>query len=234
MSNKLILLSSNANKIDTSDSYYFTFNEIFNHRNFYLSFHYLIPTYQRPYDWSDKQIKTLLEDIKKIEEEKMHFLGVMYLGNNVLVRDNEILPIMDGQQRFLTILLLLQALKYNGELPSIFLYDDERNKLNKLFPDFNDDDLDNLGREYKKRISLNKKIIENEIDKLTDAEKNNLRDKVLNNLNMVVVKCTDSVIEREIFQNLNAKGKKLDEIDNIKTHILAEHSNLGLTNFREK
>ncbi|MDR2830882.1 MAG: DUF262 domain-containing protein [Methanobrevibacter sp.] len=177
------------------------------------------------------QIRTLIDDIKKLSEDKVHYFGVMYLGNDVSVGNDELSPIMDGQQRFITILLILQALKYSEKLPTIYLYDTYKKNTIMLFPEF-EKDFDNLGKEYKKKINENKRIIEKEISSLSDEVKCNLISRILNNLNMIVVKCKDSAIETEIFQNLNAKGKKLDEIDNIKTHILAEHVKLGLE-FRE-
>lgn len=71
---------------------------------------YIIPIYQRPYSWSEDQVKKMLSDIflsywgndRKIIEEPM-FIGTMQLST-----ENEII---DGQQRLTTFLLLLKVLQ---------------------------------------------------------------------------------------------------------------------------
>jgi uncharacterized protein with ParB-like and HNH nuclease domain len=66
-----------------------------------------IPDYQRPYSWTEKNTKTLLEDIENnTSQGKNWFIGTLYttkITNNSSVSD-----ILDGQQRFTTIQLILK------------------------------------------------------------------------------------------------------------------------------
>lgn len=73
-----------------------------------------IPIYQRRYNWNKEHCKQLFDDIIKIgkeSKEKIHFLGaITYVKENNLL-DIRKYSVIDGQQRFTTIMLLLCALK---------------------------------------------------------------------------------------------------------------------------
>ena len=71
-----------------------------------------IPVYQRNYDWTETNVRRLLEDIKTIVEDgNPHFIGaIVYMeSQNSDIGMPEYL-IIDGQQRLTSITLLLQAL----------------------------------------------------------------------------------------------------------------------------
>lgn len=73
---------------------------------------YSIPNYQRDYAWKDKNFKDLWEDLEEaIEYNKKgqgHFIGTMVVAKN---EDNKKLyDIIDGQQRTITIFMLLHVL----------------------------------------------------------------------------------------------------------------------------
>lgn len=74
---------------------------------------YLIPIYQRNYEWEDKQIIQLLEDIKDyyIEEpDKQYYIGTLVV-NYRKDRNGEFYETIDGQQRLTTFNLFICALK---------------------------------------------------------------------------------------------------------------------------
>ncbi|GAA8097039.1 hypothetical protein HpHA297_09000 [Helicobacter pylori] len=75
----------------------------------------VIPIYQRLYSWEKEQCKQLWDDIIKIGgNDKMngHFIGsILYVINNKTSYSNNVLLIIDGQQRLTTITLLLTALR---------------------------------------------------------------------------------------------------------------------------
>lgn len=74
-----------------------------------------IPSYQRPYKWSKKNIEELLSDIdialeKKKELRNPNFkyrIGTILLHNN---REDKTLDVIDGQQRIVSFFLLLKYL----------------------------------------------------------------------------------------------------------------------------
>lgn len=75
--------------------------------------HFVIPVYQRNYDWKTEQCKQLYDDLVRVirQERKSHFFGSIV---SVSDPDGKMLDflIIDGQQRLTTVSLLLLAM-YN-------------------------------------------------------------------------------------------------------------------------
>lgn len=75
---------------------------------------FLIPDYQRPYAWEEKECQTLWDDIflfafpdndyQKFNKEKEYFLGPIVTFENQHKKE-----VIDGQQRLTTLMLLLRA-----------------------------------------------------------------------------------------------------------------------------
>ena len=74
---------------------------------------FVIPVYQRNYDWRTDNCKQLFDDLKKVirSNRKSHFFGSIVSVYNP-DGDNMEFQIIDGQQRLTTISLLLLAM-YN-------------------------------------------------------------------------------------------------------------------------
>lgn len=73
---------------------------------------YVIPVYQRKYDWKNENCRQLYEDLKKIVRDKRdsHFFGSIV--SSVVPDGSKIeYHIIDGQQRLTTITLLLLAIR---------------------------------------------------------------------------------------------------------------------------
>lgn len=72
-----------------------------------------IPVYQRNYDWTEGNVRRLLEDVENvIKNKQQYFIGaIVYMesDNNDLGMPEFL--IIDGQQRITTLTILLQALK---------------------------------------------------------------------------------------------------------------------------
>src|SRR5215218_9640095 len=76
---------------------------------------FVIPVYQRNYDWTHAQCKQLLEDIIEVGNKSAndtHFVGSIVFIHEGVYTTAEVNPlvIIDGQQRFTTITLLYLAL----------------------------------------------------------------------------------------------------------------------------
>lgn len=74
---------------------------------------FIIPPFQRNYEWSEEQCKELFNDIKSAyKQNKTHYLGniLYYIGDNNSASFDEFI-LVDGQQRITTILLLLCAIR---------------------------------------------------------------------------------------------------------------------------
>ena len=74
-------------------------------------YQYSIPVYQRNYEWSKDQCKKLFDDILYAgKNEKTHFVGTIVYAPMGEENNIKKYVIIDGQQRFTTIYILLKAL----------------------------------------------------------------------------------------------------------------------------
>lgn len=69
---------------------------------------FIIPIYQRTYDWGEKQIIPFIDDLLySMENRKKIYLGVLVLKGD---EDSVKYEVIDGQQRILTLIILLRVL----------------------------------------------------------------------------------------------------------------------------
>lgn len=68
-----------------------------------------IPSYQRPYKWTQHNLHALLDDIRTHRDKSAYRLGSIVFHRHT-EDGNDVLDIVDGQQRTLTLILLLKAL----------------------------------------------------------------------------------------------------------------------------
>jgi hypothetical protein len=74
---------------------------------------FLIPTYQRKYNWTDTETMDLWQDIEESIKDKMnHFIGTLSFKENQVVglTTDTIYEVIDGQQRITTLFILLKVL----------------------------------------------------------------------------------------------------------------------------
>ncbi len=78
------------------------FSELFHKGRFH------VPWHQRYYDWTDKDVQALLDDIEDAirENRRCYFLGAVIL----VEKESDVWEINDGQQRMVTVSLLCAAL----------------------------------------------------------------------------------------------------------------------------
>ncbi len=70
-----------------------------------VDFIFRVPMFQRDYSWNEEQWEDLWEDVERLKEDEYH-----YMGNLVLKPiDKKTFEIIDGQQRFTTLSLLILA-----------------------------------------------------------------------------------------------------------------------------
>ena len=84
-----------------------------------------IPIYQRLFEWDTDNIVTLLDDLKK-ENEQTHGEGDYYIGMLTSTNSNEL---VDGQQRFTVMMLLGSVLQDYYDGWKQFLIDDNKSRL---------------------------------------------------------------------------------------------------------
>ncbi len=203
---------------------------------------FVIPVYQRNYDWTKYQCKKLLDDILDVgssNEMNAHFIGsIVYIHDDIYTSSRiKELTIIDGQQRLTTLTLLYIALY-------------------KFAQDINDEGLEN---EIHETYLINKYAPDNEKLKLKPTENNNevlrylLRNegkeeyndysKLIENYSYIKERITKENIDvillgisklmfveisldrnkdnpQRIFESLNSTGLELSQADLIRNYIL--------------
>ena len=198
---------------------------------------FVIPVYQRNYDWTIKECKTLLKDIKKAGESgREHFIGsIVYVDNHAPKTGIQELIIVDGQQRLTTIILIYLRLyklaeelkddKLRNKIYDYYLinkYADKDEEKIKLKPTENNDKaLKSIfsNNEFKEKSNIidNYNFFEKEI---TD---NNYKN-ILTGLDRLIF--VDMVLDKNeddpqrIFESLNSTGLALSQGDLIRNYIL--------------
>lgn len=212
---------------------------------------FVIPAYQRRYDWRNKQLVELFEDINLLDKNDSHFFGTILLLTESHKANINMLEVVDGQQRIISISLLLEAIKDRfAELNrrdivaeiELYLYCQglDRKKKNKIVlgdldePDYskvlklkNEDDL-NTESEIKNKKLLNayiefkKWIAEYNFDQL-----NEYYFKLINNAILVRLDAEKAKDAYKLFETINNRGLKLSPTDIIKNFLLGHASIIG-------
>lgn len=209
---------------------------------------YIIPVYQRNYNWKkDTQVKKLLDDVDGLLEDtnKIHFMGSLIYLVTIDGLIGQERSVVDGQQRLTTLFLMLYSLRdiaidlnqneLASSLTSFYLENPASNdkyKL-KLKPSVSDDD-------------CFKKIATKRIDRIEDEKSNVLinynfikeyfRGKILNHsmeeivdalkrLNVVYIRLDDKDDAQLIFESINSTGMDLTSADLIRNFILMNRNN---------
>ena len=116
---------------------------------------FIIPVYQRNYDWGASQCKQLFSDLIDIVKfnRPSHFFGCIVRARSKGGRADEFL-IIDGQQRMTTVCLIFLAIYWNLEHKNIVAEDSKLAE--KIFKKFLVDEYE--VKEKKVRLKLNKEL----------------------------------------------------------------------------
>lgn len=202
---------------------------------------YVIPVYQRKYDWKEENCRKLYEDLKKIvvDRRDSHFFGSIVssvVGSGATTEYH----IIDGQQRLTTVTLLLLAIRnligskkifakeprLDEQINERFLIskwakeDDriklrpvksDRDALHRLFGDEEDYD-------HSSNLTLNYKLFCNLILK----EEISVDDlySAIGKLEIISITLDQGDNAQLIFESLNSTGLALTEGDKIRNYVL--------------
>ena len=202
---------------------------------------FVIPVYQRNYDWNKNNCKQLFNDLIDVIENKRksHFFGsIVYLYNEDNDENGQEYMIIDGQQRITTLSLLMLALVHTQE----DFKKDENLDLNLIKNEY-------LVGKYNQKIRMKLKPVKNDAAAFKAIFEKD--DKQYNNSNIVtnytffkeqLVKTEVSLSEifnaikrldivdirlkvdednpQLIFESLNSTGLDLSEADKVRNFIL--------------
>lgn len=155
-----------------------------------------IPDYQRIYCWNDNNIKTLWNNLKDMP------VGLDYhLGAIILQRQDDGCAIIDGQQRLVTLTIMLRALGYDGNMPLLL----QRFKSVEA--------CENIA---------NAKYVIQEIKGWDREENNFMLNNILRHLTFSVLLLNSNNLDLAytFFSNQNSRGVRLSDYDILKAHHL--------------
>ena len=201
---------------------------------------YVVPLFQRPYSWSEKQWKILWIDIldqSRHEDGRPHFFGsiVTAPAKSVPQGVSKYL-LIDGQQRLTTVQLLLVAVRDSADGKGDV---ELREKIDDLFltnrHQKGDDRLKVLptqaDRDAFRAIIQHKPIPESplrlcyqfflaRLDRLSAQQLDLIQIAAVDRLSIVSITCDEHDNPHLIFESLNAKGEKLTPADLIRNFLL--------------
>lgn len=169
-----------------------------------LSMNLAIPPYQRPYKWRLKHVIDLITDVERersvgIPKED----GYRYrIGSVILHKNGEEIDVVDGQQRLLTIGLILSVITPDRVA---------------AFPLF--------GKKFNNPISLdnmsyNREHIVRYFKNWEEEKKKQFADYLLDGCEMIVILAGNIAEAFQLFDSQNARGKELDPADLLKAYHL--------------
>jgi len=165
----------------------------------------VIPSYQRPYKWTEKNITELILDIQKSIEDGKKYSNFKYrVGTVILYRgsDTEPYEVVDGQQRLLSFLLLKLYLKpdFTCEL------------LSTKFSD----------KVTKQHLHDNAQYIREWFSSVDDATKEAFNKALGDTLEVVVLTVNKLSEAFQLFDSQNTRGRELYPHDLLKAYHLRE------------
>lgn len=170
----------------------------------------IIPEYQRPYKWQSQHVNQLLDDLTRHQNKSTYRLGTIVLYQESGKRLTQF-EIVDGQQRLLTLTLIIHLLAQDLDTKNIC-------QLNLLETNFKSSTtISNLRH--------NAAIVNNRLQQMSKADQAELTDFLLHKCELIQVVLDDLSEAFQFFDSQNARGKALAPHDLLKAFHLREMAN---------
>lgn len=182
-----------------------------------------IPAYQRPYKWTQNNLNLLFNDLRECRDKSAYRLGSVVFHQHS-DQGKKQLDIVDGQQRTLTLLLIVQAI-IEEELARL-----QRNDLKQTLSELNPILQDFMKRQYFSNVITHKNLHENylvakRIVSRSDFTEDDI-DFLLNRCQVVVFVLDDVSEAFQFFDSQNARGRDLEPHDLLKAYHLREFTDV--------
>jgi uncharacterized protein with ParB-like and HNH nuclease domain len=212
---------------------------------------FFIPAYQRRYAWTDKQLAELFEDINLLDKSDSHFMGNILLLPGPHGPGINKLEVVDGQQRIISLSLLLESIRdrfvelekedivseINGYMNcqdierrnhcKVILGDLDQPDYQKVIALINENDQKDVSEIKNKRL-LNAYIkLKKSISKFNYKDLYEYYYKLLNNTIVVRLDTAEAKDAYKLFETINNRGLSLRPTDIIKNFLLGHASLLG-------
>lgn len=201
---------------------------------------YVVPLFQRPYSWSEKQWKAMWNDVV---EQSRHDDGRPHFFGSIVTAPARSVPqgvgkylLIDGQQRITSAQLLLAAIrdaakrfgndKLHDRINGQYLANayEEGDEQLKLLP--TQDDRAAFRAVMRKetipggRLGGCYRFFQSRVDRVDPDKLEAIHTAVVDRLSLVSITCDDQDNPHLIFESLNAKGEKLTAADLIRNYLL--------------
>ncbi|MGD9978973.1 MAG: DUF262 domain-containing protein [Hyphomonadaceae bacterium] len=203
-----------------------------------------VPRYQRPYTWTEREVRELIQDLWRAFKRGATFY---FIGQIVLVKNHGKLEVSDGQQRLATLTMLLayvrdripgrakqyQTLIMDNNTPRLLLREEDQNfywgfvqepgHMPELARHAE------IGIDSKDLLANAARTIESELSKIVeDRELDAFMSYVARACTLNVVDADERGCAQTVFNTLNKRGSPLSGADIIKSDLL-ENSKLSNT-----
>jgi hypothetical protein len=201
-----------------------------------------VPRYQRPYTWTEREVRELIEDLRRAYARKAPFY---FIGQIVLVKNAQgKLEISDGQQRLATLSMLIayvrdrlpgrakqyQQLLMDGDTPRLALRDEDANffrgyvqEPGKMYELAHHPE---IGIDSRDLLAAAAETIESEMRGTPDRDLDSFFSFVAQRCTLNVVDAAERGCAQTVFNTLNKRGSPLSSADIIKSDLL---ENAGLS-----
>jgi uncharacterized protein with ParB-like and HNH nuclease domain len=196
-----------------------------------------IPKYQRAYAWREEQLECFLDDLLHQRSEKSYFLGTLLFHEREIRGDYEFIDVVDGQQRLTTIIIFMKVIisellnrksaTVSKKTYSRYVYDGESYKLELENEDmgflhnniFGNTEPKKIETPAQKKLYESKKYFEQKLSSLNNQTLERLFSVLINSdvILYVVNKISDAT---QIFELLNDRGRKLTNLEGVKSFLM--------------
>ncbi|MDL2231006.1 DUF262 domain-containing protein, partial [Bacteroidales bacterium OttesenSCG-928-L19] len=198
---------------------------------------YLIPIYQRNYEWGESHIKQLIDDIKDYfeqEHDKNYYIGTLIVDEREINHTNYF-ETVDGQQRLTTLNIICCALKAMNNIvcknifqsPNISFesrkladetlsFISQKGLKQPTFENFNENIFEGLKIAYKELDSIKKSMNEN-----FDDFVHYFFTKVI----LIRVQVPEDTDLNHYFEIMNSRGEQLEKHEVLKSRLM-KHLNM--------
>ena len=178
---------------------------------------YIIPIYQRNYEWEQPQIDRLIRDVNSIEEDERYYLGTLV----TFKRDDGSYELVDGQQRHTTLNLIKAVLDKKTFFNLKF---QARSECEHFFRELSRD-IDDLPENPKtKNLKQGIDIIKSVFNEIipTDKDKEIFREKFFKRTYIFRTELPKETELNHYFEIMNNRGEQLEKHEILKAQLMNE------------
>jgi uncharacterized protein with ParB-like and HNH nuclease domain len=205
-----------------------------------------IPSYQRTYTWKEENLKDFFDDLVNQRGEKPYFLGTFLFHKQDNRKDYEVIDIVDGQQRLTTVIIFMKILierllelessevtektykRYVKDTEGVYkleLENADSSFLNQYI--FENNDLATFETPSQKDLYFAKTYLKEELFRLPKYDLERIY-KILKKSTIINYVVNDLSDATQIFELLNDRGRRLTNLEGIKSFLMYKISSLKL------